>query len=91
MYRETVDTLGVPADRVVLLPNAVDFQRIRASASASIARSTLEIPEAAPLIVWIGSLSDEKNPLAAVAVAGMVASDAVFALVGDGALATGFV
>lgn len=87
MYRETVDTLGVPPDRVVLLPNAVDFQRIRASATASIARSTLGIPEAAPLIVWIGSLSDEKNPLAAVAVAGMVASDAVFALVGDGPLA----
>jgi len=87
MSRETVETLGVPADRVLLLPNAVDFQRIRASTSASITRSTLGIREAAPLIVWIGSLSHEKNPLAAVAVAGMVASDVVFALVGDGPLA----
>lgn len=88
MHRETVETLGVPADHVVVIPNAIDPQRIRASASAAATREMLGISEGVPLILWIGALSDEKDPLAVPAIAEMIGSEgAVFALVGDGPLA----
>ena len=88
MRREAVDIFGVPTKKVVVIPNAVDPERIRATAGRSAVRSALGISESAPLVMWIGALSPEKDPFAVLALAEMLSADpeAVFVLAGSGPL-----
>lgn len=79
--------LRVPADRVVVLGNARSTTRFTPATAEerSTARTALGLRADTPLVVFIGSLSDEKRPeLAVSAVAAL--PDAHLIVVGDGPL-----
>lgn len=80
-----IELFGLDADRVEVIPNAVRADRFRpADAGESrAARRTLGLPEGPPVVLFLGALSPEKDPAAAVrAVARM--PDAALLVVGDG-------
>ena len=53
------EELGFASDRVVVIPNAIDFDEIDAAPAA--ARATLGLVENRPLIVWAGRMDPVKN------------------------------
>ncbi|HEX6207417.1 MAG TPA: glycosyltransferase family 4 protein [Actinomycetota bacterium] len=86
---ETLRIFGLPEDLVVTIPNAVDPSRLVPSRSRGATRRSLGIPPGAPVVVSLGALSWEKDPLAHLAVADgirRVRDDVVHLLVGDGIL-----
>ncbi|MCK6528176.1 glycosyltransferase [Myxococcota bacterium] len=80
---------AVPEGRRVVLPNAApDLPRIRPGAGDEF-RAHFGLGPSAPLVCWIGRLSPEKDPLAALAVAASVRASipgARFVVVGGGEL-----
>lgn len=84
---ETSDRFGMPADRITLIPNAVDSARVKPLRNRIETRASLGVPAHAPLVLFAGALNEEKNPLAVVDVARQVRRelpDAVFLIAGEG-------
>lgn len=84
---EQYQGVGVPARKLVVVPNGYDFDRT-VPASASQIRASLGIPDAAPIVVLVGRLSPNKGQhLALEAMAnGRVPKDAHLVLVGDASI-----
>ena len=81
------DHLGVPPQRVTVLPNGRSTERFRPPTSERRAacRAALRLPPDAPVVAFVGALAPEKRPLAAlVAVAAL--PDAHLVVAGDGPL-----
>ena len=70
--RETVDVYGVRLDRTLVVPNGVDPDRVRASRTRDEVRASLGVGLDAPLLLSVGALTWEKDPLALLDVAGRV-------------------
>jgi glycosyltransferase involved in cell wall biosynthesis len=78
---------GVPAERIVVIPNAVPAERfpVPGTADRVAARRRFDLPAEAPVVTCIGALSPEKQ--VATALAAVAALDGVHLLVvGDGPL-----
>jgi glycosyltransferase involved in cell wall biosynthesis len=85
--RETIDTFGLPADRVVTIPRGVDPLRLRAEHDRSAVRENLGIPGSAPVVISVGALSPEKDPIAALDLCATLAGsmpDVTYLFAGDG-------
>jgi glycosyltransferase involved in cell wall biosynthesis len=82
-----VDTFGVPGGDVVVIPNGVDPERVAAQRSRDDMRRSLGVPADAPLLLAVGALHWEKDPIGHLSVAQRVLADvedARFAMAGDG-------
>jgi glycosyltransferase involved in cell wall biosynthesis len=64
LRRETIELFRVPERRVVTIPNAVDAARLGSTKSRGAARGLLGIPQDAGVILSVGALTWEKDPLA---------------------------
>ena len=62
--RETIDAFGVAADRVVTIPRGVDPGRVGSWLGREESRRRLRIELGAPVVISLGALSWEKDPLA---------------------------
>jgi glycosyltransferase involved in cell wall biosynthesis len=67
--REAIDMFGAAEDRVVTIPNAVDPGRLANGATREHLRRELGIGRTEPVILSLGALTWEKDPLAHVEVA----------------------
>jgi glycosyltransferase involved in cell wall biosynthesis len=87
LRQEIIETFRVPPPRVVTIPNAVDPKRLFSSISSHASRRALGIPSSARVMLSVGALTWEKDPLGQVEVAAQVLrarSDAVLVFIGDG-------
>jgi glycosyltransferase involved in cell wall biosynthesis len=87
-YAEAL-ALGVPQERLYLVPNGVDCERFTPARSGEYFRRAVGVPGDAPLIGFVGRLAPEKGPDQFVRVAELVHQqrpDAHFVLVGEGPL-----
>jgi glycosyltransferase involved in cell wall biosynthesis len=87
--REAIETFGAPEYRVVTIPNAVDSARLANGGPPERLRIDLGISPSAPVVLSLGALTWEKDPLTHVAVAGRVLSrlpEAHHVIAGDGPL-----
>ncbi len=66
--RAVEEHLGVGEDRIRVVPKGIDVAAHRPPGPDEIraARRRWELPEGRPVVVWIGALTDEKDPLTAV-------------------------
>jgi glycosyltransferase involved in cell wall biosynthesis len=64
--RETMHTFRVPGERVVTIPRGVDPERLLAERDRDVVRKELDIQASVPVVIWVGALSPEKDPLAQV-------------------------
>lgn len=81
--------LGIPPEKVALVPNGVDLHAFRPQRSGARFRRTLQIPEAAFLVGFVGRFSFEKGPDMFVQMAQHIhrqRPDVHFVMVGDGPL-----
>ena len=86
---ETIALFGVSPARVVTIPNGVDAARMRPTRTRSSTRRELDLPESAPVLLSLASLTWEKDPLAHVAVAARVIDEvpgAMHVIAGDGSM-----
>jgi glycosyltransferase involved in cell wall biosynthesis len=89
LRRETVVTFGVHPDRVVTIPNAIDPGRMRPKRSREEVRRSLGVGPADPVVLTLGALTWEKDPLGHIDVMARVFRQhpgAVHLIVGDGPL-----
>ncbi|HEX2030309.1 MAG TPA: glycosyltransferase family 4 protein [Actinomycetota bacterium] len=87
--RETVEMFGLAPDRVVTIPGGRDPASLRPARDRAAVRRELGLPEDAPVLVWVGALTWEKDPLAALELLGRVRRgrpDARLVVSGDGPL-----
>ncbi len=85
--RETIDTFRVPPTRVITIPNAVDVRRSMPGRTRVQVRDELDLSPDAPVIVSVGALTWEKDPLALVDVCARVLREmptATYLMVGAG-------
>jgi glycosyltransferase involved in cell wall biosynthesis len=85
--QETMEIFRLPAGHVVTIPNGVDERRLQPSKDRAVTRLALGIPEAAEVILSLGALTWEKDPLLHVEVAARVLAErpaAWHVMVGDG-------
>lgn len=86
---ETTTVFGVPGRKVRLIPNAVDASRLRPCRGRDEVRASLSIDPAAFVVLSLGALTWEKDPLAHLEVsrrAGARRSDLIHVFAGDGPL-----
>ena len=86
---DTIDVFGVAPERVVAIPNGVAAARVVASRDRDGVRRALQIPPRAPVLLSVGALTWEKDPLAHLRVAELAKQrvpDLVHVLAGDGPL-----
>jgi len=84
---ETLEVFRLPASQVVTIPNAVDARRLVATRERAAVRRELEIPEDAEVVLSLGALTWEKDPIAHVRIAAEVLAErprAWHLIVGDG-------
>jgi glycosyltransferase involved in cell wall biosynthesis len=84
---ETLEVFGLPMSHVVTIPNAVDARRLAAASGREPTRRSLRIPADAEVVLSLGALTWEKDPLAHVDIAGRVLAErsrAWHLIVGDG-------
>jgi glycosyltransferase involved in cell wall biosynthesis len=87
--RETLEVFRLPAGQVVTIPNAVDARRLEPSADRAVVRRRLAIPPDAAVVLSLGALSWEKDPLGQLQVTAPLLAchrHAVHLLAGDGPL-----
>lgn len=87
--QETVDVFGVPGDRVVTVPRGIDLRRLEPTKARSQTRVDLDIPKDAGVVLSLGALHWEKDPVSHVEVAAKVLRarpDTVHLIAGEGAL-----
>jgi L-malate glycosyltransferase len=86
---ETLRLFRLPADAVVTIPNGVDVRRLQPSLDRTALRQRLGIPPEAAVILSLGALSWEKDPLGHLRVTAPVLARharAVHLFAGDGPL-----
>jgi glycosyltransferase involved in cell wall biosynthesis len=83
--RETKELFGVPDSRIAAIPNGVDRERIGAMREHDEVRSSLGIPSGRLVLVSVGGITWEKDPLGHLRVAARVLRrrDAAHVWVGD--------
>jgi glycosyltransferase involved in cell wall biosynthesis len=87
--REVVESFRVAEERVVMIPNAVDSDRMKPQRGRAATRRILGIAPDSPVILSLGALTWEKDPVAHVDLSARVIRqrpDAVHVLVGEGPL-----
>jgi glycosyltransferase involved in cell wall biosynthesis len=85
--REALEVFGLPEHRVVTIPNAVDAARLTPAPGRDEARRALQIPTGADVVLFLGSLSEEKAPLDIVEIAHRVRRqrpEVLLLMAGDG-------
>jgi glycosyltransferase involved in cell wall biosynthesis len=85
--RERMIRWGIPPQKIVKIPNSVDVNEIDGISDTDRIRKALGLDPERPLVMQVGRLSAQKNPLAFVEGAAQVLQkrpDAQFALVGEG-------
>jgi glycosyltransferase involved in cell wall biosynthesis len=85
--RETVNLFGISPGKVVTIPNGVDLTRLAVTRSRNEIRRDLGIPPGTHVIVSMGAITWEKDPLAHLRVTARVARDVgkvAHVWVGDG-------
>jgi glycosyltransferase involved in cell wall biosynthesis len=55
------ESLGVPAERLAVIPNGVDRERFAAPADRAAARAALGIEDDRPVVALVGRISEEKG------------------------------
>jgi glycosyltransferase involved in cell wall biosynthesis len=86
---ETIRVFHASPARVVSIPNAVDASRLRSTTTREVMRSVLGIPLSAPVVLSLGALSWEKDPLGHIDVVRRVARSLpgiVYMIAGEGPL-----
>ena len=86
---QLTEEFSVARSSIELIGNAVDEERVRSSADPREVKSRLHLDEAAPMVLFAGALTDEKNPLELVEIAARVCRDlpkVTFVVAGDGPL-----
>jgi glycosyltransferase involved in cell wall biosynthesis len=87
--QETLAVFRLPAPRVVTIPNGVDARRLAASRDRAALREALGIPADAEVVLSLGALTWEKDPLVHVRIAAGVMAERARAwhlMVGNGPL-----
>jgi glycosyltransferase involved in cell wall biosynthesis len=87
--REIIETFGVPPDRVVTIPRGIDASVFAPTTGREQTRRSLGIGRAAPVVLSLGALSWEKDPLVHVELGARILADfpeAIHLVVGDGPL-----
>ena len=87
LRQEAIETFRIPPRKVITIPNAVDLDRLVPGRSRQDVRDALGIPPEAGLLISIGALTWEKDPLTHLDVSSLVRQqrpDAVHLFVGDG-------
>jgi glycosyltransferase involved in cell wall biosynthesis len=87
--RNTVEMFRVRPERLVTIPNAVDPRRMRPKRNREANREALGIPSESPVILSLGALTWEKDPLAHVEVCARVVQrhpEAMHIMVGEGSM-----
>jgi glycosyltransferase involved in cell wall biosynthesis len=85
--RNILEMFRVPAEQVITIPNAVDPRRIRTTLDREATRRALEIAPDSPVLISLGALTWEKNPLVHLEIGARVLGafpDAIHLMVGDG-------
>ena len=84
--RFSVEEVGLPASRVVTIPNGVDVAALADARPAS--RAALDVPRDAPVLLFAGRLDVQKDPLTLLAAfESLRRPDAHLLIAGDGPLA----
>jgi glycosyltransferase involved in cell wall biosynthesis len=84
---ETIRTFGISAELIVTIPNGVDPQRMEPTIEREVLRRRLGIEPDADVIVYLGALAFEKDPLVLLDIIHRIVSQmsrSVAILVGDG-------
>jgi glycosyltransferase involved in cell wall biosynthesis len=87
--RQRLIEWGIPPQKIVTIPNGIDLTEFEALPETGDLRQALGMDTACPLVLQVGRLSPQKDPLAFVEGAAHVLRrlpNAQFALVGDGPL-----
>jgi L-malate glycosyltransferase len=87
--RQLTDEFGIEASSIEVIGNAVDERRVRSSASPSEVRKRLGLAQEAPVVLFAGAFTEEKDPLALVEVAARVCDEfpqVTFVMAGEGPL-----
>jgi glycosyltransferase involved in cell wall biosynthesis len=85
--RETIETFGIPQDRVVTIPRGIDPARIRADRDRGAVRGELGLATGAPVAITVGALSPEKDPVAHLELCGVLRRslpEVAYLFAGDG-------
>jgi glycosyltransferase involved in cell wall biosynthesis len=86
---ELLDRYGTDPDRIVTIPNGVDSSRLTPTKGRRRTRKLLGIPSGAPVVLSLGALTWEKDPLGHLQVANTVLrrnAEALHLFAGDGPL-----
>jgi glycosyltransferase involved in cell wall biosynthesis len=86
---ETVRTFRIPSRRVITIPRGIDPRRVDPSRSVAETDDELAIGGGAPVVMWLGALSAEKDPFAFLEIVAELRREdprLVALLVGDGPL-----
>lgn len=86
---ETVEVFGVPPERVLTMAGGVDESFIRPRRGGDAVRQELAIPAGAPVVLGLGALVSEKDPLGQLSVAAEALEKvphAVYVVAGEGPL-----
>jgi glycosyltransferase involved in cell wall biosynthesis len=89
MRREAIEVFNLPPDHVLTIPRGVDPERMHPLRSRTEIRRSLGIPARAPVVLTLGALSAEKDPLGQVSIARRALAevpDLVMVMAGDGPL-----
>lgn len=89
LRREAVEMFRVPPERVVTIPNGVDPTRLRPAKGRENTRRELGIPSSAHVVLSLGALVWEKDPMAQLEIAARLAREDpefVYLMAGDGPL-----
>ncbi len=85
--RDRMIRWGIPAQKIVYIPNSIEVNNLSGSRDAKRLRQTLGLDPERPVVMQVGRLSAQKNPLVFVEGAAQVIQeqpDAQFVLVGEG-------
>jgi glycosyltransferase involved in cell wall biosynthesis len=86
---ETSRLLGIPSSAILTIPNGVDAARLATGRDREAIRRALGVPAAAPVLLGVGALSVEKDPLGQLELAAAVLAgrtDGRYLVAGDGPL-----
>jgi glycosyltransferase involved in cell wall biosynthesis len=84
--RETIEVFRVPAERVVTIPRGVDARRLEPTRTRDEIRRELGIASDARVVLSLGALVWEKDPLAHLEVLKRLGPDVTHVFAGDGPL-----
>ncbi len=87
--RQRLMCWGIPSGKIVTIPNGIHLAGLKVTADVGDLRHSLELDPERPLVLQVGRLSAQKDPVAFVEGAALVVQerpDAQFALIGDGPL-----